>query len=396
MKFWAIRGASILVAVLFCVALMSVGPYGDKHGYLLIGSRLITLAGLYVTLSVSLNLINGITGQFSIGHAAFFQIGAYTAAILSRAYYPATHGLNPTVWVFLMSMAGGIMAALAGILVGIPSLRLRGDYLAIVTLGFGEIIRIFITTQQSIGGAYGLNVKPQNVSILLSWLLAIVCIAACRNLLRSSHGLPFLAIREDEVASNAMGVNTTRYKVVAFAIGSAFAGMAGAIFAHSEAFIQPQSFAMDLSFMILTMVVLGGTGSITGSTFAALVLFYLPEILRGDQQVPSFAFSAFVILVFGMTATALRTRDRHFETSAAKWTATAIGWGLSVIAALVVLFLIKQIPGVGNATYDANRLRMVVFAITLIVMMLLRPQGIFGRGEISIERLFEPRKRSVA
>ncbi|RYG19052.1 branched-chain amino acid ABC transporter permease, partial [bacterium] len=277
--FWPVRLGSVALAIGGCLLLDVVARGMDSFA-----QRLIMLAALYVVLAVSLNLINGITGQFSMGHAAFYQVGAYTTMVLAESL-KAPHGLPGPVWVILMMVAGAITASIAGLLVGLPSLRLRGDYLAIVTLGFGEIVRIVVQNQPSLGGAYGKNVAPQFQYIWLTWLLAIVVIAVCRNLLKTAHGLPFLAVREDETAALAMGVNVTRTKVVAFVIGSAFAGAAGAVFAHFEGFVSPNQFTMAQSFIIVTMVVLGGTGSITGSAFAAVLLFYLPEKMRDLSNV---------------------------------------------------------------------------------------------------------------
>ena len=275
MKYWLVRLASIVAAVAlsFGIEALTIGQFGDFE------QRLVVLAGLYVTLAVSLNLINGITGQFSIGHAAFYQVGAYSTGFLAAKFYQHAP-VQGLAWVLLTMAAGAIFASLAGLVVGLPSLRLRGDYLAIVTLGFGEILRIVVQNIESLGGSYGMNVTPKFRFIWLVWLLAILTIAVSRNLLKAVHGLPFLAIREDEVASSAMGVNVTKTKLVAFLLGSAFAGAAGALLAHFEGFISPQMFDMNVSFIILTMVVLGGTGSITGSVIAAIALYYLPEKLR--------------------------------------------------------------------------------------------------------------------
>lgn len=382
MNFWLVRILSIGAAVGFAWFL-SVATVGAPT---LLGPRLVALAGMYVTLAVSLNLINGITGQFSIGHAGFFQVGAYTAGILSGLYFK--QGMDPLMWVGLMSIAGAVTAGIAGLLVGVPSLRLRGDYLAIVTLGFGEIIRIFVTTQQHplINGATGINVRPQHNAVFLSVLLAIACIAVCRNLLQNAHGLPFLAIREDEVASNAMGINTTKYKVIAFVIGSAFAGAAGALFAHTESFILPDLFKMELSFLILTMVVLGGNGSITGSVVAALVLFYLPEVLRGGEGQATMAFSGPMIVGFFVGLIALvvgirQSQQRHMSSQAAKFGFLAFTMGAAVLVGVIVSFLAKASPNLSAAKYDVNQLRMVIFSITLVFVMLVRPQGLLGHRE---------------
>lgn len=387
--FWLARLGSIILAILFCFALDKImgTPMIDDFT-----RRLVVLAGLYITLSVSLNLINGITGQFSMGHAAFYQVGAYTAGFVSVKYF-ATANMPGPLWLFLMMLAGAVVAALAGLVVGLPSLRLKGDYLAIVTLGFGEIIRIIVQNQQAIGGSYGMNVQPKfpnlfgqtgTSGIWMVWLLAIACIAVCRNLLKNVHGLPFLAVREDEVASSAMGVNVTGVKVVAFLLGSAFAGAAGALLAHYEGFISPTMFTMELSFIVLTMVVLGGTGSITGSTIAALVLFYLPEKLRDMGAVPVSFLIGGAVGAVAMVVT-MKWLSMHYHGK--KSTRVGLYFGAVGGGILIVLLLgltLRVIPLIGNATpIEANKLRMVIFALTLIFLMLLRPQGVFGHHEFS-------------
>ncbi len=376
MKFLGVRIGSIVAALGFCFLLDAVASHQSS-----LIQRLVLLAGLYVTLAVSLNLINGITGQFSIGHAAFYQVGAYTTGVLAGMFYGKAH-LPPVLWVLLMMVVSAISASIAGLVVGLPSLRLRGDYLAIVTLGFGEIIRIFVENQQNLGGAYGMSVAPRFQFIWLVWMLAILTIATSRNLLKTAHGLPFLAVREDEVASSAMGVNVTRIKVTAFLIGSAFAGAAGALLAHFEGYISPPMFSMTLSFVLVTMVVLGGTGSITGSTLAAVLLFYLPEKMRdlGDVRLCTLlgigiALGCVVALIRKVIA------EFHGDTSRKLQLYGAIVAG-GFVAAFVFSFIASAVPFL-RTTVEGTKLRMVVFAVTLLVLMLLRPQGVFAHHEFS-------------
>jgi branched-chain amino acid transport system permease protein len=382
--FWVVRLGSIIAALAGCFALDAIVRAQNNE----FTTRLVVLAGLYVTLAVSLNLINGITGQFSIGHAAFYQVGAYTAG-----YVAIILNNNPPMgavpWVILMMFAGAAVAAIAGLVVGLPSLRLRGDYLAIVTLGFGEIIRIvsqnieFVRGGEKIGGPYGFNFGPKVETIWLVWLLAIVCIAVCRNLLKTAHGLPFLAVREDEVASAAMGVNVTRVKVAAFVLGSAFAGAAGALLAHNEGFTSPATFNMSVSFIILTMVVLGGTGSITGSAIAAALLFYLPELLRQLPPVSGSSLVAGAIAVFAATFAVKKIGD-EFHGSLAKKTGLILGAIIAaVILQIIFAMILKSVPKLATTRYEADQLRMVFFAATLIILMLVRPQGVFAHHEFS-------------
>lgn len=400
MKAWfPVRIGSIVLALLFCFGLdMFVG--GNFNDYIY---RLFVLAGLYVTLAVSLNLINGITGQFSIGHAAFYQVGAYSAGYVSIQFF-SKQPLSGPMWLVLMAVVGAAVAAIAGLIVGLPSLRLKGDYLAIVTLGFGEIIRIVTNNMPAIGGSYGMNVQPKMNALWLVWLLAIVCIAVCRNLLKSAHGLPFLAVREDEVASSAMGVNLTSTKVTAFILGSAFAGAAGAILAHYEGFINPDSFKMDVSFLILTMVVLGGTGSITGSTIAALILFAIPESPRflvdskGQPLIMNFGqlLSGSICIIGAVLIIKWLMENYHGErrTKSLYMLAAVIG---GIILMPLLGMGLSAIPFLAAKQWEIKELRMVILAVSLIVLMLLRPQGIFAHHEFSwswVKRLFnkEPKE----
>jgi branched-chain amino acid transport system permease protein len=233
--------------------------------------------GIAIILAVSLNLVNGLTGQFSIGHAGFMAIGGYISAVI------LLHGPEKDPWriFFILSMlAGASTAALAGYLVGKPSLRLRGDYLAIVTLGFGEIIRVVIENTPFFGGAIGLSGIPHRVDFAWIWAMVVITLIVAKRLRDSTHGRAFLSVREDEVAAEAMGIDTTGYKVRAFVISAFFAGIAGALSGAFEGNLAPQSFTFVRSFEIVAMVVLGGMGSITGVTLAATVLTLLPEYLR--------------------------------------------------------------------------------------------------------------------
>jgi len=251
--------------------------------------------GIAIILAVSLNLVNGLTGQFSIGHAGFMAVGGYVSAVLLM------HGPSedPYRIFFVCSIAGGAgAAALAGWLVGKPSLRLRGDYLAIVTLGFGEIIRVVIENTRLFGGAIGLSPIPRYADFTWIWTAAIATILITKRLRESTHGRAFLSVREDEVAAEAMGVDTTGYKVRAFVISAGLAGVAGALSGAFEGNLSPQSFTFVRSFEIVAMVVLGGMGSITGSTIAAAVLTLLPEYLRALANLRMVIYSiALVVLM---------------------------------------------------------------------------------------------------
>jgi branched-chain amino acid transport system permease protein len=318
--------AAILLLLLLALNRWLMGSAVD--GYY---RRILLLVGINITMAVSLNLINGFAGQFSLGHAGFMAVGAYAGAALSLHGGPALRRGLPfldsapvaadAVTFAIALLLAGTCAAVAGLVVGLPSLRLRGDYLAIVTLGFGEIIRVVLLNIPALGGPQGLFGIPPLTNFFWVALVAVAVILLSRNIATSTHGLAFLAVREDEIAAEAMGVPTTRTKVLAFLIGAFFAGMGGALYAHQIQFIQPGDFSFIQSILFVTMVVLGGTGSITGSVLAAAVLTYLPERLRDFQQY-----------------------------------------------------------------------RMIVYSLLLIILMLTRPQGIFGTRELSLEWLLRRRR----
>lgn len=278
--FW---GYLILALVVYAVVavLMNAGVIDLYYKNLLI-----TIC-INIMLAVSLHLIIGITGQFSIGHAGFMAIGAYISAIATMKWD------IPFVMAILL---GALAAAIAGLIVGIPTLRLKGDYLAIATLGFAEIIRIVFLNTDYVNGAAGMQVTHQS-----TWTTAFVCVVITiliiANFTNSRHGRACIAIREDEIAADSMGINTTYYKVLAFAIGSFFAGVAGAIFAHNFYIIQPTTFNFLKSFDILIYVVLGGLGSLSGATIAAVFLTVVSTYLQNFPETRMIIYSLVLILV---------------------------------------------------------------------------------------------------
>jgi branched-chain amino acid transport system permease protein len=335
--------ALVIIAVLYALnlAMSKEGLFG--FGVPLYQVDLWKMAGINIILAVSLNLINGFTGQFSIGHIGFMAVGAYSSTYLT-VYH--TQGLEQSlagivgasvaaaVVFVIVIIVGALAAAVAGLIVGIPSLRLRGDYLAIATLGFAEIIRIVIVNMNKVGGATGFrgcvdpltNITcadsslgrltiPAYTNFFWIGLLAVVTIVIIYNIVNSDVGRALISIREDELAAQAMGVNTTRYKVTSFVISSAFAGVAGALYGHWR-LPHPNDFTFVRSFEIIIMIVLGGMGSITGAVLGALVITFLPEVLR-------------------------------------------------------------QLPG---GVYDY---RLVIYALMLIIIMITRPQGILGNYEVA-------------
>jgi branched-chain amino acid transport system permease protein len=267
--------------------------------------QVLCLAGINVTLAVSLNLINGFTGQFSIGHAGFMAIGAYSSAWITVSFGDRIRAAVPflpefgreSVLLLLALGVGALLAAVAGFFVGVPSLRLRGDYLAIVTLGFGEIIRVFILNIDAVGGARGYSGIPKIANFFWIWLFAVASIVVVSRIVRSSFGRTLIAIREDEIAAEAMGVDTTRSKVISFVVSSAMAGVAGGLFGHYLMYIHTNTFTFIKSFEIIIMIVIGGLGSITGSVLGAILYIFLTEGLREFAQYRMVTFSLLLIVI---------------------------------------------------------------------------------------------------
>jgi branched-chain amino acid transport system permease protein len=256
--------------------------------------------GINVTLAVSLNLINGYTGQFSLGHAGFMAVGAYTAAMLTTAaggvLLPLLGG-QPQLLFLAALLAGGCAAALAGLLVGAPSLRLKGDYLAIVTLGFGEIIRVILQNIDAVGGSRGLIGIPDYANLFATFALAAIAVYTVWALVNSTYGRGFIAVADDEIAAEAMGIHSTRYKIIAFVVGAFFAGVAGGVYAHFKQYIAPQGFGFDRSIEIVVMVILGGMGNMPGVILAAVLLTVLTETLR---QFGDYRMIVYSLLIIGL------------------------------------------------------------------------------------------------
>lgn len=273
------RGWLIVVGVALLVAVLSKFAL---NAYL---QLILFYIAINIVLSTSLNLVNGFCGQFSLGHAGFMAVGAYVSALVSLNFHPFTGDLQILNFPIYL-VCGGLCAAVAGFLVGMPSLRLRGDYLAIVTLGFGEIIRVTLLNLEIVGGARGLYGIPGNTDFIAcfhAFFWAGATVLLLWRLVHSSYGRAFLSVREDEIASECMGVNTTAIKVKAFVISSFFAGAAGSLFAHTTNSLNPSSFQFVKSVDVVIMVVLGGTGSLTGSVIGAILVTILPEALRQIQ-----------------------------------------------------------------------------------------------------------------
>lgn len=299
--------------------------------------RILNLSAIYMILALSLNLLNGFTGLFSLGHAGFMAVGAYVSALLTMS--PAQKDMNffltPIVpWLrelqapFVVALLiAGLCSALVGLLIGAPALRLRDDYLAIATLGFAEIIRVLITNAQSItNGAQGLKAIPKYSTTCVVWGTAALAALFMVLLLRSSYGRTIKAVRDDEIAAEAMGVNVFRVKVTSFVLSSFWAGVGGALLGHMITTIDPKMFTLMLTFNILLIVVLGGNGSITGSVLGALIVTVLMEGLRFLDMPMNLLF-----------------------------------------------FKTQGLPG----------LRMVIFSILLMMVVLYRQKGLMGSKEFS-------------
>ena len=243
-----------------------------------------------IILAVSLNLVTGFTGQFSLGHAGFMAIGAYTCAIITTRM--------PTLEGFIIAIfASAIFATLVGILIGIPTLRLKGDYLAIATLGLAEIIRVVIMNLEITNGAAGIMRIPRFITWELMCFFMVFTILCITTFLKSSHGRACIAIREDEIAAESMGINITKYKATAFAIGAFFAGIAGAVYSSYFHAINPGLFGFLRSIDILVIVVLGGMGSVTGSLIAAVILAVANTALQAVPALRMIIYSVMLVCI---------------------------------------------------------------------------------------------------
>lgn len=332
-------GFAALVAALLALNVWVERPVFDPtlpsfYGMDRYKESILIFCGINIILAVALNFVNGFTGQFSLGHVGFFAVGAYVASALSTYGHARLFpwlpidgqpvGVGPSAYpVLLMCLASGLAAALIGFLVGLPSLRLRGDYLAILTLGFAQIIQIVILNTPAVYGATTFNgiargdstvLIPHLAGFFWVYLAAALTIWVAYGLRFSTHGLAFLAVREDEIAAEAMGINTTKYKVIAFVLSAFFTGVAGALFALYQTSLSSGQFSFMRGIDIVVMIVLGGLGSISGVVIAAVLLTVVPEALR---SVPS-----------------------------------------------------------------GEQYRLVIYPLLLVLLMLTRPQGIFGREEL--------------
>jgi len=340
------RNLLLNLGALVILGVFLAGAYHWANDYHL---RLLNTTAIFITMAVSYNLINGVCGQLHLGPNAFVTLGAYTAALLTLT--PAEKELSfiitPLIWPLgefsvsfpLALLAGGLVATLFALLTGFPVLRVRGDYLAIVTLGFGEVVRVLANNLQSLtNGPLGLKGLHPYTNLWWSWGVAVVAVAVITNLVNSGFGRAMQAIREDETAARAMGVDPFRHLLLAFLVSAFFLGVAGGLLAHLITTISPTLFTFFLTFNLLIIIVLGGLGSTTGAVVATIIITWGNEWLRIVEE------------------------PMHL------WT-----W---------------QLPGIPG-------LRMVIFSLLLLVMIIFRRRGLLGRWEFSWDRIFKDREKGI-
>lgn len=294
---------------------------------------------IYVIIAVSLNLTVGILGELSLGHAGFMCVGAFAGALFSKCMKGS---MNPTVSLIIAVIIGAVVAAVFGILIGIPVLRLKGDYLAIVTLAFGEIIKNIINAvylgrdgsgfhislkdsmslnmdadgEVLIKGAQGITGTPQAATFTIGVILVLITLFIVMNLVNSRTGRAIMAIRDNRIAAESIGINITKYKLMAFSISAGLAGVAGVLYAHNLTTLTalPKNFGYNMSIMILVYVVLGGIGSIRGSVIATVILYLLPEMLRGlsNYRMLMYAIVLILAMLFNSAPQFVVIRERMF------------------------------------------------------------------------------------
>jgi len=297
-----LSGEALLLYVLAAAyAVLAVLIYTGAAGRQLSG--MVITVSCYVVLAVSLNLVVGLLGELSLGHAGFMSVGLYAGCLFSIG----TASVLPLWPRMLLSMViGGLAAAAIGLVVGLPALRLKGDYLAIVTLACGEIIKNAITNFKFTGGALGLNTSSvyEKTQALLPFaiLIVFVTILMVMNIKKSRHGRAIMAIRDNRIAAEACGINVTYYKLLAFIVAAFFAGIAGVLYGHTLANVNPSTFDYNMSIEILVIVVLGGMGNIGGSIIAAVLLQALPELLRDSADLRMLIYSILLIAIMLLNA----------------------------------------------------------------------------------------------
>lgn len=312
-KAFSKNSITIYIVVIFYAVISGLIYSGNASRQL---SNMIISISCYIVMAVSLNLVVGVLGELSLGHAGFMSVGLFSGCLFSIA----TADTLPLILRLPLSMIiGGLFAAAVGLVVGLPALRLRGDYLAIVTLACGEIIKNVITNLKITGGALGLNTSSvySDAATLLPYAIVIVLltIIVLMNFIRSKYGRAITAIRDNRIAAESTGVNVTYYKLLVFVFAAFFAGAAGVLYGHSLANIKPVTFDYNMSIEILVIVVLGGMGSIRGSIIAAIILRALPEVLRdfNDYRMLIYSILLIVIMIFNANPKMQSYKNRLFR-----------------------------------------------------------------------------------
>ena len=297
-----------LIAVIIYVVIFSLAQFGvlSRHT-----QSLLVPIGVNIILAVSLNLTVGFLGELTLGHAGFMSVGAYAGCLF-------TIYCNLPVWIEfpLALIIGGLVAAIFGVIIGIPALRLNGDYLAIVTLAFGEIIRSVLNNVKFTGGAGGLKGIDKTSNFTIAYILVILTLIVITNVVRSRHGRAIMAIRDNIIAAQSVGINIVYYKLVAFVGAAFFAGVAGVLYGHNLGILKPSTFDFNKSIEILVIVVLGGMGNITGSVIAAIIITVLPEVLRdlADYRMLIYSIALIVMMLFSSNPTLVEFRKKIFKT----------------------------------------------------------------------------------
>lgn len=303
---------SNLLTYLMVLVIFALVYYLDKSGELTRHTqKMLVPICINIILAVSLNITVGFLGELTLGHAAFMSVGAYSGCLFS-VYF---EDMLPLMVRFPLAMlVGGLVAALFGIVIGVPVLRLRGDYLAIVTLAFGEIIRNVILNLDFLGGASGLKKIPRDSTFVIAAAVVLITMFVAINLRNSRHGRAIMAIRDNRIAAEATGINLTYFKLLAFIIAAFFAGIAGVLYGHNLGILKPDKFDYNYSIEILVVVVLGGLGSVRGSIIAAIIMYVLPEYLRFMQDYRMLIYSLVLIVMMlvnsSPVAIAVRTAIR--------------------------------------------------------------------------------------
>lgn len=293
---------SAVIAVYLIIMAVMEGSFATRH----LKSLLVPI-GINIILAVSLNITTGFLGELSLGHAGFMAIGAYSGALFT--IFAQNHTGIPGPLAFLTGiLIGGIVAAAFGIVIGIPVLRLKGDYLAIVTLAFGEIVRSIVNFLGITGGARGLSGIPRYTNYKWVYAFVVITIVLLANFVKSRYGRVISSIRDNAIAAESIGIKVSNYKIMAFVIAAFFAGVAGVLFGHNLSILKPDNFDYNKSIEILVIVVLGGMGSIRGSVISAIILTLLPEFLRSANNYRMLLYSLALIIIMLFNSSDIRQK----------------------------------------------------------------------------------------